>query len=74
MVHLVRLMRVVNMNRLLIRVLLRLFASDASPVVYAVVVLPSPVCATLVPFGVALLARATPSLLLPFSSYPSSFA
>ena len=66
-------MLAVLMNPLLVRALFHLFAHVAPPAIFVVVVIPSTVFTTLVPFGVAPLAHATPSLLLPFSSYPSYF-
>lgn len=73
MVHPIHLMLAIQMNQLLVRALLRLFAHVAPLVVSIFVVLPSPVCVALVPFRVAPLAHATPSLLLTFSSYPFAF-
>lgn len=73
MVHCICLMPAILMNQLLVRELLRLFAHVTFPNVTIAIVLPSPICATLVRFGVSPLANATPSLILPFSSYPSAF-
>ena len=73
MVQPVRLMPAIQMNQLLVRVLLRLSTHDAPPVLYAAIVLPSHVGATFFISEVTPSAHATPSLLLPFSSYPSSF-
>ena len=74
MVHPFFLMPTVQMNQPLVRVVIRLFAHDSPPTVSTAAALPSLVGATLVLFGVSPLTHATPSLLLPFSSYPFAFA
>lgn len=74
MVHPIHLMSVVLMIQLLVQALLHLFTHVAPPTVSDTIALPSLVCTTLVPFRVSPSAHATPSLLLPFSSYPSAFA
>lgn len=75
MVHIFHLMPVVQMNQLLVRVLLCVSARDAPPAISGVAAAhPFPVGVTLVLSRVSPLAHATPSLLLPFSSYPFSFA
>ena len=73
-VHPVCLMPTVQKNQLLVWALLHLSAHDMPPVEFAIVSLPSHVGATLILSGVAPSGHATPSLLLPFSSYPSTFA
>jgi len=67
-------MLAVQKNKLLVRALLHLSTRDAPPTESVVVALTSHVGATLVLSEVTPLAHATPSLLLPFSSYPSAFA
>ena len=73
MVHLARLMPFVQMNQLLLRVLLHLSTCDAPPIVSTVTTFLSPIGTTIVLSRVSPSAYATPSLLLPFSSYPSTF-
>ena len=73
MVHLVRLMLVVQMNQLLVRTLLHLFVRDVLPLVFSATGLPAHAGTALVLSRVAPSTHATPSLLLPFSSYPYAF-
>ncbi len=73
MVHPVCLMPVVLMNPLPVEVLFHLFSHVVPLAVLVFVVLPSPVCAALVPSGVAPSAHVTPSLFPQLFSYPSSF-
>ena len=73
-VHLVHLIPVNQKNQPIVWSLLHLFACDVPPTESVVVALPSHVGTTLVLSGVASSTHATPSLLLPFSSYPSTFA
>ena len=53
--------------------LFNMFAHVMTPTTPAPIALPSPICTPLVPFRVALSVHATPSSLLPFFSFPSSF-
>jgi len=62
------------MNQPLVRVLLCPSACDVSSAKSATVALTAPVSATLIISEFSPSAHATPSLLLPFSSHPSTFA
>jgi len=74
MVHPICLMPIVQMNQLLAWAPPCLSVHDVPPSVPAIVALPSPVDATLVISRVSPSSHATPSLLLPFSSYSPTFA
>lgn len=73
MVHPVCLMPVVLMIPLPIWALFHMYAHVAPPIVPIFVALPSPICATPVPFEVAPSTHATPSLFPPFLVSLSSF-
>lgn len=67
MVHFVFLMLFVLMSPLPIQVLFHPFSHVSPPIVSFVSMLPSPICAALVPFRVAPSTHETPSLFPPFS-------
>lgn len=73
MVHHVHLMPSIQMNQLLLHELFCLSTHVAPLDVYATTVFPSYVCVALVLFRVAPSTHATPPILIPFSSYPSTF-
>ena len=73
MVHPICLMPTILMSLLLVQVQFHPFVQVAPPVIHVLVSLPSPVCATPVPSGVAPSTHATPSLFPPFSVFLSAF-
>ena len=73
MVHPILLMPAIQMNQLPVRELLFLSTHLVPPIISTIIVLPSPICASIVVFIVSPSAHATPPLLVIFSSYPLAF-